>query len=475
LKVSANSKVILVIPAGLLVLSLGALVTAVWQFESISALLEQTHWTLGFTQSMDPIQAAPGWEEPEPAADGLNSAEKNPEHCTVFYASNDKVALGGNNEDALNPRTKIWFLPPEDGNYGVAFVGYEDLYPQGGVNDHGLFFDGLAVRVVTVPREVGKPVYNGYLMVKAMQECATVECALKLFDQFSRGPGTWNGQFLIGDSTGDSAIIEPLAVIRKQGKYQVATNFFQSEVKSENRTDTRYKIATEMFKNAEVLSVDFFREVLNATHQAGAAHTLYSTIYDLRRGLIYLYFFHDFDRVVVFDLKTELAKGIHAYDIPLLFPPSADALAFGRWISDDMTMRQIALSRVAVNPMVLESYTGKYEFTPVQHVLIKSEGDKLFGRTLAMPWVELVPQSQIQFSQLFSDAMGNVRRVEVTFLRDIFGEVIGLEFADGMGNQSVARKLEQQASPTIWIGSFAAVVILAIPVVWYARGKRKGC
>ncbi len=89
---SSNSKVILVIPAGLLVLSLGALVTAVWQFESISALLEQTHWTLGFTQSMDPIQAAPGWEEPEPAADGLNSAEKNPEHCTVFYASNCTLA-----------------------------------------------------------------------------------------------------------------------------------------------------------------------------------------------------------------------------------------------------------------------------------------------------------------------------------------------------------------------------------------------
>ena len=45
---------------------------------------------------------------------------------------------------------------------------------------------------------------------------------------------SWDYQFLFGDSTGDSAIIEPLAVIRGEGQFQVATNFYQSETDQEH-------------------------------------------------------------------------------------------------------------------------------------------------------------------------------------------------------------------------------------------------
>ncbi len=76
-----------------------------------------------------------------------------PHGCTVFLAANDQVALAGNNEDWRNPFTKLWFIPAGEGTFGQMYVGFDDYYPQGGMNDQGLFFDGLAVSsTITPPR-----------------------------------------------------------------------------------------------------------------------------------------------------------------------------------------------------------------------------------------------------------------------------------------------------------------------------------
>lgn len=412
-----------------------------------------------------------------PEGTPLASAGDFNQHCTVFYAGDGQVALGGNNEDSFNPRTKIWFLPPEERKYGVAILGYEDYVPQGAVNDHGVFFDGLAVKIVQVPEEKGKPAYPGganALMIHALQECETVDCVLNMFARYSRGPGTWNGQYLVGDSKGDSAIIEPLAVIRKQGNFQVATNFFQSEVMPEDRNDYRYTKATSMFRREGSLSVDLFRRTLDATHQEGTAHTLYSTIYDLKRGLIYIYYFHDFDHVVVMNLEEELAKGLHDYDIPELFPPSEAALAFGKPTADQIAQLQTQQMRGMVSPGLLARYVGKYEFQGQNYLLVKAEGDKLLASGALIPWVEMYPETENRFFRTLSDGDGNVGQIRVTFLPDYTGRVTKLEYTDTSGNRNIANKVEAQAFPFVWFGPLAVLIILAAPAGWYAFLKLKG-
>jgi hypothetical protein len=146
---------------------------------------------------------------------GHAPAGRDAESCTVFFAADDRVALGGNNED---------------GTYGRMYVGYDDLRVQGGLNDQGLFFDGLAVRQVNVPHELGKPIYPGVLIEKAMAECGTVACVVNLFERYGLSHAAGNGHYLVGDRTGDSASIEPFGILRKDDRYQVATNFFQSEI-----------------------------------------------------------------------------------------------------------------------------------------------------------------------------------------------------------------------------------------------------
>jgi|GEM_PF-513716 len=84
-------------------------------------------------------------------------------------------------------------------------------------------------------------------------------------------------------------------------------------------------LARAYLSMAEKYSVDLFRDILDATHQEPPGPTLYSTVYDLRNGLTYLYLHHDFDRVVILDVAVELAAGPHAYRLATLFPPQAEA------------------------------------------------------------------------------------------------------------------------------------------------------
>ena len=65
--------------------------------------------------------------------------------CTVFHASNENVAFGGNNEDYSISDTYIYFYPPTNSTFGKVIVGYSGVYKiQGGMNEKGLFWDGLA-------------------------------------------------------------------------------------------------------------------------------------------------------------------------------------------------------------------------------------------------------------------------------------------------------------------------------------------
>jgi hypothetical protein len=66
----------------------------------------------------------------------------------------------------------------------------------------------------------------------------------------------------------------------------------------------------ERLNKGEALSVDYFKSILAATHVEGIfTNTLYSNIYDLKKGIIYLYYRHQFDEVAVLKVNEELAKG----------------------------------------------------------------------------------------------------------------------------------------------------------------------
>ena len=240
--------------------------------------------------------------------------------CTMFTLTKKGKTLVGNNEDWKNPNTKIRFVLPEKGKYGVVYFSFDDMSPQGGMNDQGLVFDYMATQPLEVKTSRHKEKFRGDLMQKVMRECATVDEALKLLDKYNLQYFR-RFQVMMVDKSGNSAIIEGDVIQRKKKSFQVCTNFYLSQLeKGEEIPCDRYKIATNLLNKNE-LTIDSFRNILSAVHQEGDwGGTQYSNIYDVNRGLVYLYHFHNFENVVVIDLEEEFKKGEHTIDLPSLFP-----------------------------------------------------------------------------------------------------------------------------------------------------------
>lgn len=274
----------------------------------------------------------------------LLMAETRAHGCTVFFAFDGKVALAASNEDWADPNTQIWFVPATKGNYGIVYFGFgrgeyppggvsrhklkipdagitkinpEDLYglPQGGMNEKGLFFDGASTDVIPASLPSGKKAFDGRLEDLILRQCATVDEVLKILE--TSAFALIQGQWMFADKTGDSVIIEAGdVVVRKRGNYQVMTNFHQSRVEPAKVTCPRYKLVSQSLAGNGDVSLDHFRSLLKSTSQP---FTIYSTIFDLTNGDVYVHQRRDYDRTVKINLKQELAKEARALPIASLF------------------------------------------------------------------------------------------------------------------------------------------------------------
>lgn len=253
--------------------------------------------------------------------------------CSVIFYSDKNVCLAGNNEDSFMPYTQILFLPAESGKYGCVYFGYYSKNcpdfgdKQGGMNEKGLFFDGLSLPPKAVLKSANKPTYLGLLMEKVLEECATVEEAIKLIEKYNLSILT-TGQTFIADRTGDAAIIEGDTIIRKKGNWLAATNFRLSEVKNNQFPCQRYNTIKKMFDTNPYSNIDNIRDILNSAHQEGEGPTIYSNICDLKNSDIYLYHFYNYKNVVKFSLTEELKKGKHTLIIESLFPEDPAFVSF---------------------------------------------------------------------------------------------------------------------------------------------------
>jgi hypothetical protein len=250
--------------------------------------------------------------------------------CTIVMAALKGFVLAGNNEDRNHPQTIVTFIPAKDKYYGRIVFGYDDAPVQGGMNDQGLFVDGNALAPTGWKPDPNKPMIAGNIMMVMLATCATCEDVKAVFEK-SNVPGLGQARFPVADRSGASMVVEygqgRVQFVRSDSWYQIATNFVMSNVKDGNYPCWRYRTADRILSGAKELSVDIIRDVLEKTHQEDNSLTVYSNIYDLKKGTVYIYNLRNFDEVVVMDLAEELKKGQRRIELPSLFKHAQEAVS----------------------------------------------------------------------------------------------------------------------------------------------------
>lgn len=262
--------------------------------------------------------------------------------CTIFSVCDKHRVLVGNNEDWIyRSDAKVWFIPAGKHSYGRVYFGFSlkdsawylgllGDKAMGGMNDHGLFVDMAAVPKTKSPYFPGKPLVV-YVQEAFLANCTDVDEAIQLAGKINV-PFDMSGMYLhalFADKSGDSAVVEwvgrKLRVIRSRGSHQLITNFYLTAPQLGNYPCPRYAAAEKLLKEDDLSSVSRCAKILEAVAQHwiskkhGECGTLYSNVYNLGQGEVYLYYKGDFHHIVHFRLADELKKGKHSYKLSELF------------------------------------------------------------------------------------------------------------------------------------------------------------
>jgi hypothetical protein len=229
--------------------------------------------------------------------------------CTIFTTTGQGRVLVGNNEAwFFRPPTQVRFVVPEPGKYGRVYVGFKgETLAQGGLNDQGLCFDWVAdLRKTGWKPSPDKRGYDGEsLSMYILEQAATVDEALGIYQRFNE-PFFRSAQIMLADRAGNAAIVGwnngDVRIIRKDG-HLLALGW-------------EAEMVERLLGDGPAPTVAQVRNALAQVLQRGLLGTVYSVVYDLERGVIYLDDFLHTGQHRILDLREELAKGDYSLDFP---------------------------------------------------------------------------------------------------------------------------------------------------------------
>jgi len=268
-----------------------------------------------------------------------------PSGCTVFTVCKGAQVFFGGNDDYINPDSYYWIDPGDTQSYGAIWIGQPDNVQQG-VNERGLAYDATGLpRVDVNPHSERISVSGDYgsYPIHILHKCATVEEVITWVNAH-QWHSYMHDQLQFADATGDAVIISAgtegeLVFTRKPrgDGFLVCTNF--NVVHPTNgygypcwRYARTQELLSQLVNEGGQVTAQDATNVLDAVHQkGGTSWTIESMVADLPNGLVYLYYFHQFDRPVLLNVKEEIASRRSPGPLSKLFPDAVQQEAARRY------------------------------------------------------------------------------------------------------------------------------------------------
>lgn len=241
--------------------------------------------------------------------------------CSMYVLHKGSCTMVGNNEDSWQDNAQIWFENGSKGKFGVVYVGNNQASKaQGGMNEFGLTYDAFTMRHQPnlPPRDESKKDFHYRHIKDIMQTCKTVDEVKTYLKQFNlhllNGSPLFNGGMLLfADKSGKYMTVEADTIFVGNDPSFLLANF--SYAKCDNPRNIkfeRYQKGLKFMDNHELsTSLDFctkLSDTLSVCRNKVGDGTLYSSIYNLEKGIVTVYFYHDFSSGISFELKKNWKK-----------------------------------------------------------------------------------------------------------------------------------------------------------------------
>ena len=105
------------------------------------------------------------------------------------------------------------------------------------------------------------------------------------------------------------------------------------------RYDKANELLGQLIEKEEPLNFNDVTDVMDAVHQQGSSWTIETLVADLTNGIMYLYFFYQYDVPVIINVKDELANPGEAGPLSRLFPEDVQQEAARRYRQVTKTIR----------------------------------------------------------------------------------------------------------------------------------------
>ena len=278
-------------------------------------------------------------------SDEPSDAKTNHSGCSIITISKGDSVFFGGNDDYINSDSYYWVEPGDSSKYGVIWIGTPDN-PQQGINEKGLAYDANGLpRFELKPHPERIPVPGEYhiFCMQIMHDCATVEEVIVWAGSHQRHP-YMHDQLHFADATGDAVIISAgkdgeLVFTRKPpgDGFLVSTNFNVANHSNSFgypcwRYDKAHELLGPLLESKDPLSLRDATAIMDAVHvEKGSSWTIETMVADLVHGDVYIYYFFQYDRPVVLNVKDELSNPREPGPLSKLFPEDVQQEADRRY------------------------------------------------------------------------------------------------------------------------------------------------
>lgn len=256
--------------------------------------------------------------------------------CSVLYYVDPltgKVYVVNNEDYWLDVDAYIQIEPKSKNKFARLWYGW-DNFAQGGINEHGLFFDAAVTPEQEKIKGYKNP--NDNLGDKLLATCADVDDALLFIEKEKIALN--KSHFMFGDKTGRAVVVEWVDGEKKihwiKGNQLIMTNFLLSKPEVGNHPCHRYESIEKRITNMENSGEINLLTIGNTFGQAGQAPqkleegrfggTVYTSFIDVTDNVIFLSYKLSNVKVIKLDLNLEFEKStrqqISLVELPLKKP-----------------------------------------------------------------------------------------------------------------------------------------------------------